>query len=139
MKKKTAAYLAIGIVGIALALAAKFLLQGFLSNVQSGAMVGVGAGLFGYGMGKGCVALWGEKHPDLMKQSELEEKDERNVAILDRAKAKALDMMFYVFGALMISLALMGADIGVVLLLVAAYLFVAGCMVYYLCKYQKEM
>ena len=64
MKKKTAAYLAIGIVGIALALAAKFLLQGFLSNVQSGAMVGVGAGLFGYGMGKGCVALWGEKHPD---------------------------------------------------------------------------
>ena len=26
-----------------------------------------------------------------------------------------------------------------VLLLVAAYLFVAGCMVYYMCKYQKEM
>ena len=139
MKKKTAAYLAIGIVGIVLALAAKFLLQGFLSNVQSGAMVGVGAGLFGYGMGKGCVALWGEKHPDLMRQSEIEEKDERNVAILNRAKAKALDRMFYVFGALMVSLALMGADIGVVLLLVAAYLFVAGCMVYYMCKYQKEM
>ena len=139
MKKKTAAYLAIGVVGIALALAAKFLLQGFLSNVQSGAMVGVGAGLFGYGMGKGCVALWGEKHPDLMKQSEIEEKDERNVAILNRAKAKALDRMFYVFGALMVSLALMGADIGIVLLLVAAYLFVAGCMVYYMCKYQKEM
>ena len=69
MKKKTAAYLAIGVVGIALALAAKFLLQGFLSNAQSGAMVGVGAGLFGYGVGKWCVALWGEKHPDLMKQS----------------------------------------------------------------------
>ena len=75
MKKKTAAYLAIGVVGIALALAAKFLLQGFLSNAQSGAMVGVGAGLFGYGVGKWCVALWGEKHPDLMKQSEIEEKD----------------------------------------------------------------
>ena len=61
------------------------------------------------------------------------------MAILNRAKAKALDRMFYVFGALMVSLALMGADIGIVLLLVAAYLFVAGCMVYYMCKYQKEM
>ena len=87
MKKKTAAYLAIGVVGIALALAAKFLLQGFLSNAQSGAMVGVGAGLFGYGVGKGCVALWGEKHPDLMKQSEIEEKDERNQLIRSKAQA----------------------------------------------------
>ena len=139
MKKKAGVYFAVGLAGIAFALAARFFLQGALSQSQAGAMIGVGAGLFGYGVGNGCVALWGEKHPDLMRQSEIEEKDERNVAILNRAKAKALDMMFYVFGALMISLALMGADIGVVLLLVAAYLFVAGCMVYYMCKYQKEM
>ena len=79
------------------------------------------------------------KYPDIAREKAIEEKDERNVAILNRAKAKALDRMFYVFGALMVSLALMGADIGVVLLLVAAYLFVAGCMVYYMCKYQKEM
>ena len=101
--------------------------------------LGVGCGLLGSGAGELLAAQAMKKHPELQKQQEINQKDERNVAILDRAKAKALDMMFYVFGALMVSLALMGADIGVVLLLVAAYLFVAVCMVYYMCKYQKEM
>ena len=93
----------------------------------------------GHGVGALANAAVFRKYPDIAREKAIEEKDERNVAILDRAKAKALDMMFYVFGALMVSLALMGADIGIVLLLVAAYLFVAGCMVYYMCKYQKEM
>ena len=48
MKKKTGTYLVIGIVGIALALSARFLLQDCLSDSQSGAMIGIGAGLFGY-------------------------------------------------------------------------------------------
>ena len=38
-----------------------------------------------------------------------------------------------------VALALMGTDMKVILLLVAAYLFVAGSMVYYLCRYHKEM
>lgn len=67
MKKKTGIYLVIGIVGIALALSARFLLQDCLSDSQSGAMIGIGAGLFGYGIAKWCVALWGAKNPDLMK------------------------------------------------------------------------
>ena len=41
MKKKTGMYLAIGIIGIALALIAKFLLQDYLSDSQSGAMIGI--------------------------------------------------------------------------------------------------
>ena len=44
MKKKTGIYLVIGIVGIALALSARFLLQDCLSDSQSGAMIGIGAG-----------------------------------------------------------------------------------------------
>jgi len=47
MKKKNGIYLVIGIVGIALALSARFLLQDYLSDSQSGAMIGIGAGLFG--------------------------------------------------------------------------------------------
>ena len=102
-------------------------------------LIGLGCGAFGHGVGALSNAAVFRRHPDIAREKAIEEKDERNVAILNRAKAKALDRMFYVFGALMVSLALMGADIGVVLLLVAAYLFVAGCMVYYMCKYQKEM
>ena len=74
MKKKTGIYLVIGIVGIALALSARFLLQDCLSDSQSGAMIGIGAGLFGYGIAKWCVALWGAKNPDLMKSMRLRKK-----------------------------------------------------------------
>ena len=87
MKKKTGMYLAIGIIGIALALIAKFLLQDYLSDSQSGAMIGIGAGLFGYGIAKWCVGLWGAKNPDLMKINEIEEKDERNQLIRSKAQA----------------------------------------------------
>ena len=93
MKKKTGIYLVIGIVGIALALSARFLLQDCLSDSQSGAMIGIGAGLFGYGIAKWCVALWGAKNPDLMKINEIEEKDERNQLI--RSKAQAISGIFF--------------------------------------------
>mgnify|MGYP000513945223 CR=1 FL=1 len=69
MKKKTGIYLVIGIIGIALALSARFLLQDCLSDSQSGAMIGIGAGLFVYGIAKGCFGLWGAKNPDLMKKT----------------------------------------------------------------------
>lgn len=74
MKKKTGIYLVIGIIGIALALSARFLLQDCLSDSQSGAMIGIGAGLFVYGIAKGCFGLWGAKNPDLMKINEMRKK-----------------------------------------------------------------
>lgn len=61
MKKKTGMYLAIGIIGIALALIAKFLLQDYLSDSQSGAMIGIGAGLFGYGIANGVSVCGAQK------------------------------------------------------------------------------
>ena len=79
------------------------------------------------------------KHPELERQMQIEKDDERNVAISNRAKAKAYDGMLFVLAALMVSFALMGADMAVVLLLVFAYLFIVGEFIYYLNKYQKEM
>jgi hypothetical protein len=70
---------------------------------------------------------------------EIERKDERNVSISNRAKAKAYDLMIYVFGALLLSFALIGVDMVEILLLVFAYLFVAGYGVFYRIKYDKEM
>jgi 4-hydroxybenzoate polyprenyltransferase len=61
------------------------------------------------------------------------------VAIVNRAKSKAYDMMIFVFGALMLAFALMGIDRAAVLLLVSSYLFIIGYSVYYRCKYDKEM
>ena len=78
-------------------------------------------------------------NPDLKKQMEIEQKDERNIAIKNSAKAKAYDMMIFVFGALMICLALMIVDMLVILILVTSYLFVVGYSIYCRIKYDKQM
>ena len=47
--------------------------------------------------------------------------------------------MTFVFGALMLTFALMEVELAAVLLLVAAYLFVEFSAVYYRCKLEKQM
>ncbi|MFF2889282.1 DUF6442 family protein [Paenibacillus sp. NPDC057967] len=80
------------------------------------------------------------KHnPAAAKQLEIEKKDERNMAIVNRAKAKAYDMMVFVFGALITAWALMDLDLTMVLLLVCAYLFILGYGTDYRFKRFKEM
>jgi hypothetical protein len=101
--------------------------------------IGVGSGAFGSGMGNVISRRILKNSPDLQKQQEINKNDERNVAIANRAKAKAYDIMVFVFGALMLSYALMAADVAEVLLLVFAYLFVIGSGLYYRCKYDREM
>ena len=70
---------------------------------------------------------------------EIEQGDERNIAISNRAKAKAYNVMLYVFGALMVALALMQVSTAAILLLVTAYLTVVGFFLFYLNKYHREM
>ena len=101
--------------------------------------VGIGSGLFGQGVAGVIERYVYKKHPDMQKQKEIEVNDERNREISTRAKAKAYDTMVFVFGALMISFALMNVDIAVVLLMVFAYLFVVGSHIYYSVKFGKEL
>lgn len=112
--------------------------QGFMMALPY-VFVGIGCGIFGHGMGNIISRRVIKNSPNIQKQIEIEKNDERNVAIANRAKAKAYDMMTFVFGALMLSFALMGVDLIAVLLLVFSYLFVQGCGIYYRCKYDKEM
>ncbi len=102
-------------------------------------MIGFGCGLFGSGMGNALSKKALKNHPEIAQQMEIDTNDERNIAISNAAKSKAYDIMTYVFGALMVSFALMGVDMIVILLLVAAYLFVHGYGIYYRLKYEKEM
>lgn len=101
--------------------------------------LGIGCGVFGSGVGA-LVSSWALKNePQLQKQMEIEQKDERNIAIANQAKAKAFDAMLYLFGALMITFALMMVELPAILLLVVAYLVVDGIFIYYLSKFHKEM
>ncbi|MBQ9013430.1 MAG: hypothetical protein IJ094_07760 [Bacilli bacterium] len=112
--------------------------QGILTTLPY-ICVGIGCGIFGHGIGNIINSRIMYNNPDMKKQMEIEQKDERNIAIQNSAKAKAYDMMIFVYGALMISLALMNVDILVILILVTSYLFVVGCSIYYRIKYNKEM
>jgi len=101
--------------------------------------IGLGCGVFGRGMGNIIGKRIMKSNPEQAKLVAIEEKDERNITIGNMAKGKAYDMMIFVFGALQVSFALMGVDLVVILLLVAAYLFVVGYGVFYRIKFDKVM
>ena len=101
--------------------------------------IGVGCGSFGAGMGNLIEKKALKNNPELARKIEIDQNDERTIAVEARAKSKAFDMMLFVFGALMLSFALMNINLGVLLLLVGAYLFIISYSVYYRFKYEKEM
>lgn len=101
--------------------------------------IGLGCGSLGHGMGNIISKKALKNSPDIQKQLEIDKNDERNVTINNTSKAKAYDIMIFVFGALMLSFALMGVDMIAVLLLVFSYLFVVCYGIYYRYKYDKEM
>lgn len=101
--------------------------------------VGIGSGTFGQGMDNLLRQRAFHNNPELQKQDEINKTDERNVAIVNRAKARAYDMMVSVFGALLLTLALIGVDLAAVLLLVFAYLLVMGYGLYWRIRYDREM
>lgn len=101
--------------------------------------LGVGTGLLGQGIGQMVQRKALQSDPELARQQEIEAGDERNIQLAQRAKAKAFDLMVFVFSALLLVFALMGVDLTALLLLVAAYLLVQGYAVYCRVKLEKEM
>lgn len=101
--------------------------------------IGVGCGVFGYGMSGILSAKIVRRTPDLQKQIEINNNDERNITIANRAKAKAYDLMIFVLGALLLVFVLLGVDVIPVLLFVLTYLLLQGYAVYFRCKLEKEM
>ena len=101
-------------------------------------LIGAGCGLFGHGVGELGRAYALRKDPALQKQLDIEAKDERNVQLANAAKAKAFDLMNYIYAALMLAFALTGESLWVVLPLVAAYLFIEGYAIYQRVKLERE-
>ncbi|MDF2939045.1 MAG: putative rane protein [Paenibacillaceae bacterium] len=133
-----------GALGLLLAAAGMVLLaagkeaEGMLRALP-GILTGVGCGLFGSNVGTLLTRMAARKNPQLAMQQAIQEKDERNISINNQAKARAYDLMIWVFSAMMLGLALSGVSWPAVCLVAACYLFVVAAHVYYLHALHKIM
>ena len=127
----------VAVVGTAVMALGLFLMSR-MSAALPGVLVGLGAGALGAGLSGVLTDVLSRKYPDMAGKT-VEQQDERNVAINHRAKARAYDCMVYVFGALMVTFALMNASITMILLLIGAYMIVVGCRIGFAAHYNKIM
>ncbi len=141
MKKyKDVLIMAAGIVLLAAGFCALFLIpepQGTMKALPF-LGIGIGCGLFGQGLGNLGSRLAIKKHPELEKQIQIEQNDERNIMLVNRAKAKGHTVMSYLLAALLLVYAWLGVSWKVLLPLVGAYLFVQLYVLYYWIKMTKE-
>lgn len=136
MKRKGS--LLIVVIGAAVAVLGLVLMKS-LDGALPGVLIGLGSGALGMGLSVLLSGLVAQKHPDVARQVAIEEQDERNIAVNNRAKARAYDVMVCVFGVLMVAYALMNADLAVILMLVGAYLLTVACCVGFTAHYHKTM
>ena len=119
-RNKSRTYALLSAVGFIL-FAAGLVLIKFSQNVEGilrtlpYICVGIGAGVFGHNLGELMKNLAVRKDPQAARQIEIEAKDERNIAISNKAKAKAYDFMLTIFSALMLVFAIMQVEIYVIL------------------------
>ncbi len=132
-------YLAVAIIGILLALAAKLLLDEVWTNTQTGAAIGVGAGLFGFGISKFMVGRWEDKNPEIFKQKTIEEKDERNQMIKNKSQAISGEVIHW---ALMLGAWIsifFDAPLWITLAFVGVFLLKTALDIMFTAYYQKRM
>ncbi|MCL2224151.1 MAG: hypothetical protein FWB96_04180 [Defluviitaleaceae bacterium] len=115
-------------------------LQNFLPGIYLPAvLVGIAASLLC------CIYVYArvrhtkKKNPDLIKQLEIEEKDERNIAIANKAKAKAFNYMILVYSALLPFFMARQADVLIWGSMVAANISSLLVFTFLMDKYHKEM
>ena len=137
--KQMKLYTSLAVLGAILFVIGGFVFTGKDVNTVPGLFIGIGAGLFGLSVAQIIVIVIAEKNPEYKRKASIEEKDERNIAISNKAKAKGFNAMGYILPILMLVYILINADLLFILLLVFAYLLVYGVYIFYLNKYSKEM
>ena len=137
--KQIKLYTSLAVLGAILFAIGGFVFTGKDVNTVSGLFIGIGAGLFGLSVAQIIVIVIAEKNPEYKRKASIEEKDERNIAINNKAKAKGFDAMGYILTILMLIFVFLNADLTIILLLVFAYLLVYGVFIFYLNKFSKEM
>lgn len=138
MLKKTSFYICTLICGILLA-SSSFIFKAMLSKPLEGVLIGIGAGLFGMSISNLITKSIEKKNPEVMKQNEIELKDERNTMIRNKAKAHAGDIIQWFIIGIAYLLILSDASLWLTLAATMVYLLYHILGIYFMGKYQKEM
>lgn len=101
--------------------------------------IGVGCGIFGHFMDNLIKYFSTKNNEELEKQIQIDKNDERNIIIAEKSKAKAYDLMIYLFASLLIIFSLMGVDKLVIIMIVAIYLSIQIYALYWRTKFERKM
>lgn len=138
-KTKQTLYLILGILGLVLAAVAKFLPAQVWNKAQIGAVIGVGAGLFSFGLVKWWVERWNEKNPEIVKQNEIERKDERNQLIRSKAQALSGEILHWLLMGGAWAAIILDAPLWVTLAFVGVFLLKTVLDFAFIAYYQRRM
>jgi uncharacterized membrane protein len=130
------------VVGIAAG--AMLVLLGALFNdsvgkTWAGACFGAGAGLVGLCTSRLVISLVYRKHPDAALKIAVEEKDERNVAIREKADAQVNRILTFVLPAATLVFVLMNVELAVTLAMCGIVLLQAFLAIFFNIRYGKRM
>ena len=101
--------------------------------------IGVGCGIFGHFMDNLIKYFSTKNHKELERQIQIDKNDERNILIAEKSKAKAYDLMIYLFASLLIIFSLMGVDKLAIIMIVAIYLSIQIYALYWRSKFESKM
>ena len=102
-------------------------------------MIGVGCGVSGGLGGELLSKRASRRNPDLIESIRIEQNDERNIQIKNKAKAKVLDMIMYLLGPIYIGLAFLSINLVPILILIALNIAGVFYMTHLISRYNKEM
>ena len=135
MQKKSTFY----VMAITISVIMIILSQFVELNSHSGILLGTGAGVIGASIAKLYSINLEKKNPDMIKENEIELKDERNILILQRAKAKSADITQWLIMIIAYLEIFVNAPLWIILLTVGIFVLYNIIQIYYINKFNKEM
>ena len=135
MQKKSTFY----VMAITISVIMIILSQFVELNSHSGILLGTGAGVIGASIAKLYTINLEKKNPDMIKENEIELKDERNILILQRAKAKSADITQWLIMIIAYLEIFVNAPLWIILLTVGIFVLYNIIQIYYINKFNKEM
>ena len=135
MQKKSMFYITAIIISVIMIILSQFVEL----NSHSGILLGTGAGVLGANIAKLYFINLEKKNPDIVKENEIELKDERNILIRQRAKAKSADITQWLIMLIAYLEIFVNAPLWIILVTIGIFVLYNIIQIYYINKFNKEM